>query len=56
MMELKQQIQSEYIKNKKQSDRMSNTKLIVFAAAVFGFILGAVFEPIKLLCYFWQFL
>lgn len=52
MMELKQQIQSEYIKNKKQSDRMSNTKLIVFAAAVFGFVLGAVFEPIKLLCYF----
>ena len=52
MMELKQQIQSEYIKNKKQSDRMSNTKLIVFAVAVFGFILGAVFEPIKLLCYF----
>lgn len=52
MMELKQQIQSEYIKDKKQSDRMSNTKLIVFATAVFGFILGAVFEPIKLLCYF----
>ena len=52
MMELKQQIQSEYIKNKKQSDRMSNTKLIVFAVAVLGFILGVVFEPIKLLCYF----
>ena len=50
MIELKQQIQEEYTRDKKRSDRMSNTKLIVFGAAVLGFMLGAVIEPLKIPC------
>ena len=50
MMELKQRIQEEYSRDKKRSDCMSNTKLIVFGVAVLGLILGAVIEPLKIPC------